>query len=89
MGGRGVAESVILTPSPPSSGREKCYPDKKFDFDRLTMTSATMVLILDGNSEIGAHVWSNFCYFICVRHSIKSRVVINRIGYFSEQTCGT
>ena len=23
----------------------------------------TMVLILDGNSEIGAHVSSNFCYF--------------------------
>ena len=33
----------------------------------------SMVLILDGNSEIGAHVRSNLCYFICLRHLIRSR----------------
>ena len=32
-----------------------------------------MVLLLDGNSEIGAHVRSNLCYLICLRHLIKLR----------------
>ena len=27
-----------------------------------------MVLILDDNSEIGAHIKSNLCYLICLRH---------------------
>ena len=31
-----------------------------------------MVLILDGNSVIGAHVRSNLCYLICVRRLIRS-----------------
>ena len=26
-----------------------------------------MVLVLDGNSEIGAHVWSDLDYLICLR----------------------
>ena len=30
-----------------------------------------MVLILGGNLEIGAHVRSNLCYLICLRHWIK------------------
>ena len=29
--------------------------------------------IIDGNSEISAHVRSNLCYFICLRHSIRSK----------------
>ena len=29
------------------------------------MTERTMVLILEGNPEIGAHVRSNLCYFLC------------------------
>ena len=35
------------------------------------ITALTMVLILDGNPEIGAHVRSNLCYLICLRHLIK------------------
>ena len=31
-------------------------------------TTYTMVPILDGNSEICAHVRSNLCYLICLRH---------------------
>jgi len=43
----------------------------------------TMVLILNGNSEIGTHVKSNLCYLICLRHLIRSRVVTNRNLVFS------
>ena len=32
-----------------------------------------MVLILDGDSEIAAHVRSNLCYVICLGHLIKSK----------------
>ena len=38
-----------------------------------------MVLILDGDSEIGSHVISNIWYLICSRHLIRSRAVANRI----------
>ena len=34
-----------------------------------------MELILDGNSEIGAHVRSNLCYLIFLRHLLRSRTV--------------
>ena len=36
----------------------------------LTNTSrgGAMLLILDGNSEIGAHVRSNLSYVVCLRH---------------------
>ena len=36
-----------------------------------------MVLIADGNSEVGAH--ANLCYLICSRHLIRSRAVTNLI----------
>ena len=35
------------------------------------------VLILDGNVEIGAHVSSNFCNLICLRHFSRSKAVTN------------
>ena len=38
-----------------------------------------MVLILDGYSEIDAHVMCNICYLIVLRHLIRSRVETNRI----------
>ena len=44
-----------------------------------------MVLILDGNLEIGAHVGSNLCYLICFRHLIISRVITNRIFYTKKK----
>ena len=40
-----------------------------------------MVLILEGNSEIGAQVRSNPYYFIYIRHSIRSRTVTNRVSF--------
>ena len=33
-----------------------------------TITGLTMVLILDGNSDICAQVRGNICYSICLRH---------------------
>ena len=33
----------------------------------------TMVLILEGNSEIGAHLWSDLGYLIWSRHFFRSR----------------
>ena len=38
-----------------------------------------MVLIFDGNSDIGSHVRSNFCYLICIMHFVRSSAVTNRI----------
>ena len=39
-----------------------------------------MVLILDGNSEIGAYVRSNLCCLMCLlRQLFRSKVVTNRI----------
>ena len=42
----------------------KCRPDITMGLER----GSIMVLILDGNPEIGAHVRSNLCYLICLRH---------------------
>ena len=39
-----------------------------------------MVIILDGNLEIGAHARSNISYLICLRHLIRLREVTNRRG---------
>ena len=41
------------------------------------LTRATMVLILDGNSDIGALVWSNIFYLSCLRYLIRTRTVKN------------
>ena len=39
-----------------------------------------MVLVISyDNSEVGAHVRSNLCYLICLKHLIRSRGVTNRI----------
>ena len=43
------------------------------------MTDIPLVLNLDGNLEIGAHVRFNLGYLICLRRLIGSRAVTNRI----------
>ena len=43
-----------------------------------------MVLILDGNLEIGAHIQSNPCYLISLRHLIRSRAWIR---FFQFSIC--
>ena len=44
----------------------------------------TIVLTLDGNSDIGAFERSNVCYLIFVWHLLRSRAVINHI-FFKEK----
>ena len=43
-----------------------------------------MVLILNGNSEMGAHVVSNLRYLIWLKHLIRSRVATNRILFLRK-----
>ena len=45
----------------------------------------TMVLILDGNLEIGAHVRSNLCYLNFLRHLLRVIAVTNII-LFTKNT---
>ena len=47
---------------------------------RLEYIVQPMVLI----SDIGAHVWCNLCYLICLRHLIRLRAGTARI-FFSEK----
>ena len=49
----------------------------------IGLNHGVMVIVLDGNSEIGEHV--NLCYLICLRHLIISRAVKNCI-FSSEIT---
>ena len=58
-----------------------------FSIFNINSAVSTMVHILDGNSEIVAHVKSNLCSLICLRHLIRSRAVTNRI--FSPNVCVT
>ena len=44
-----------------------------------------MVLLLDGKSEIGAHVIENLCYLICLRILIRSRAVTNQNFYLEKK----
>ena len=56
------------------------------EVNKLSVLKVTiMVLILDGNSEIGAQVRSNLCYLICLKHLIRNKAVSNRV-IFSEKT---
>ena len=51
--------------------------------DQFSLDVYNMVLILDGNSEMGAHVRSNLCYLISFRHLIRLReYVFIRKGFF-------
>ena len=56
------------------------------EVNKLSVLKVTiMVLILDGNSEIGAQVRSNLCVLTCLRHVIRSRAAPNRIFSLSEK----
>ena len=57
---------------------------EKLPWDRgFTGNGLFMVLVLDGNPEIGAHVRSILCYLICLSNLISSRVVTIRILYLT------
>ena len=52
-----------------------------------------MVLILDGSSGIGAHVWSEICNMICLRPLPSLRTIANfnfkKIKIPFSRTCAT
>ena len=47
----------------------------------------TIVVVIDGNLEIGSHERKNLCYLICLRSLIRSRAGTNRI--FFLHACAT
>ena len=51
---------------------------------RPAYSTQLMVLILDGNVEIGALVSSNLCYLIWVRNLIRSRGVTNQFVFLRK-----
>ena len=55
------------------SGIEKTFLQTLNKLDGII--GQTMVLILDGNSEIGAHIRSTLCYLICLRYSFRWKAV--------------
>ena len=50
-------------------------------------TDIVMVLILDGNSEIGAHVWSEIGAKICLRHLFRSTAVAGLKSLLNRPVC--
>jgi len=50
--------------SPGSAGQYEAEPNGKHQIK-------AMVLLLEGNSEIGAHAMSNLTFLTCVRHLIE------------------
>ena len=48
------------------------------------------VIILDGYSEIAAHVWSDLCYLICLKNLFRWRAVTNAVffSYISTMKIG-
>ena len=52
----------------------------------LSIQITIMLLILDNNSEMGAHIRSNICHLICLRHFFRSRAVTNSI-FFRQIHC--
>ena len=63
---------------------ESKFDNSSNDDDMRDMNNLAVVLgfILDGDLEIGAHVWSDIGYLICSRHLFRSRAVINHIFSF-------
>ena len=53
---------------------------------KLNITSTpAIVLILDGNLEIGAHAWNNFGNMIHIRHLFSSTAVTNLFSFTRAQ----
>ena len=65
----------------------KCWKPMIFsDRDAFPSKYRTMERILDGNSEMGAHVWTEIGNLIYLRHSFKSTGVRN-LKLFTSYMC--
>ena len=69
LGMQSSAKNVLWHLYPTIAAADFYKQSHKFGFSFLRMGFG-MALILDGNSEIGAHVKSSLCYLICLRHMI-------------------
>ena len=56
-------------------------PKNRIYYTKFPTICGRMALILDGNSELGAHVWSDIRYLICLRHLFSSRLVANLLFF--------
>ena len=50
-------------------------------------TDLVMVLILDGNSDISAHFWSEIGALICLRHLFRSTAVADLKSISKRPVC--
>ena len=48
------------------------------------MIAESMVPMLEGNSEISAHIRINLYYLICLRHLIRPRAVTHEIFFLQK-----
>ena len=75
---------------------EELYKLNKLFFapNRKLHSLRHMILILDGSSERGAHIWSEWGISICCRHLVTSKDSLNLIFFlgkyhFLHHTCAT
>ena len=61
------------------------YAGHKIGSSRVSCLSRILVLLLDGNSEIGAFVRNSLSHLICARHLISSKAFTIRIFFFSPK----
>ena len=54
-----------------SGGKGEHFVKISKSFQICDISDICMVLILDVNSEIGAHARRNLCYLICLRHLLR------------------
>ena len=52
---------------------------------RRGCNTSVILLILDGNTDIGVHIRRLLWHLICLRHFLRSREVTIRIFFFSEK----
>ena len=69
------AENHLFSPSVVSV-RCSCDTELRIRIRPYSISGPIMVLILDGNSEIGAHVYSEIGHFICYIHLLRSTNVV-------------
>ena len=81
----GQLDPIIDEIRPKKNGND-VGPKNCLWYNKSLRCISSMVLVLDGNAEIGA-TWHNG-YLLCLRHLFISRAVINTISLLGK-TCAT